>query len=175
MATVWKAPNQIIDHLEEIRNKAHLPRLQDVPVAVALSDGKAFIKNRLNLGKVQKFSDFNKIWQKDSHDFCITLVMDVWESILNNNQRDALLDLHLTRIEPVYEPEIIIENGKKIIVKDDMGRTKMTENIKLDKDGNPKWNVLPIDLVVITRSIRRYGFWFDDLVELQKAVVATQA
>ena len=172
MAATWKAPNGLYEQLMAVVEKYHRPRLDSgVNLALALTDAKAFVKNRLNLGSTKKFTDFNKIWQKEPADFCITLVVDVWEGVLKDGQRDALLDLHLTRIEPVYEPEVVIENGKKKVIKDEFGRVKFTDTIKVDKDGNQKWQVLPIDLLVTARNVRRYGLWFDDLIELQKAVV----
>ena len=175
MAAIWKAPAGMIEQMEAVIEKYHLPRMAEVKVALALTDAKPFVKNRLNLGTVKKFTDFHKIWQKEPADFCITLPMDVWEEVLKGDQRHAILDLHLNRIEPVYEPEVVIENGKKKVVKDEFGRVKFTATIKTDKDGNPKWQVLPMDLLVTARNVRRFGLWFDDLIELKKAVVSADA
>lgn len=171
MVSTFKAAEQVTNVMEQLKSQYHLPRLEHANICVAISDSKPFVKNRLNLGSVKKFSDFNKLWQKQQYDFCITLCMDVWEEFLDETQRQALLDLQLTRCEPVYEPEVVIENGKKVVVKDEFGRVKFTENIKLDDDGNPKWQVIPLDLIVITKNIRRFGLWYDALVELEKAVL----
>jgi hypothetical protein len=169
MALVWTAPLEIIEKLQEIKDKSH-PELESVSIVVELSDAKPFKNNRLNLGNVRKFSAANKIWQKGDFDFCITLVGEVWQDILKGQQRDALLDLHLTRIEPVCEPQVVIENKKRIPCKDEFGRIILTEEQKLDKNGNPRWRIVPIDLGVLSRNVRRYGFWFDDLIEFQNAL-----
>ena len=170
MSATWKAPAEMIERMEAVIEKYHMPRMTNVSVALALTDAKPFSKNRLNLGTVKKFTDFHKIWQKEPADFCITLPMVVWQDVLQDQQREALLDIHLTRIEPVYEPEVVIENGKKKVIKDEFGRVKFTETIKEDKDGNPKWQILPLDLLVTARNVRRFGLWFDDLIELKSAV-----
>ena len=166
MALVWPAPEEVFEILQNVKDKAH-PQLENVAVVVELSDAQRFKNNRLNLGNVRKFSNANKIWQKGDFDFCITVVGEVWQEILRGPQREAILDLHLSRIEPVCEPEVIIENKKRIICKDDFGRIIFTETQKLDKNGAPRWRIVPI-LDVLAQSIRRYGYWFDELIELRK-------
>jgi hypothetical protein len=170
MALVWPAPLDVFEKLKEIKEQAH-PELESISIVVELSDALPFKNNRLNLGNVRKFSAANKIWQKGDFDFCITLVGEVWQTILKGQQCDALLDLHLTRIEPVCEPQVIIENKKRIVCKDDFGRIILTNEQKLDKHGNPRWRIVPIDLGVLAQNVRRYGFWFDDLVEFQHVLV----
>lgn len=170
MALVWPAPLEVFEKMSEVKSKSH-PKLENVTVVVELSDAKPFKINRLNLGNVRKFSAANKIWQKGDFDFCITLVGEVWSEILKGPQQDAILDLHLTRIEPVCVPEVIIENKKRITVKDEYGRIVLSEEQKLDKHGNPLWRILPIDLGVLTQNVRRYGFWLEDLVEFKNVAI----
>ena len=170
MSKPWKAPAEVVELMEDIREKYHLPRLEGVSIAVALKDDKPFVKNRMNFGKVSKVSPSARIWMREPHDFCITLCADVWMTILNPQQREALLDLHLSCCEPVYEPETIIENKKKIVIKDEYGRVKYTDDVKLDKDGAPVWQVVPADLVVIGRNVRRFGLWFADLEDFARTV-----
>jgi hypothetical protein len=170
MALVWPAPPEVFEKLFEIKAKAH-QKLTDISIVVELSDAQPFKNNRLSLGNVRKFSAANKIWQKGDYDFCVTIVGEVWEQILKGQQQDALLDLHLTRIEPVCIPEVIVENKKRITVKDEYGRIVLSEEQKLDKHGNPIWRILPIDLGVLVQNVRRYGFWFDDLVEFKNVAI----
>ena len=169
MALVWPAPLEVFQKLQEVKDKSH-PQLESISVVVELSDAQPFKNNRLNLGSMRRFSAANKIWQKGDFDFCITLVGEVWGQILKGTQCDAILDLHLTRIEPVCEPQVIVENKKRITVKDDFGRIVLTDEQKLDKNGNPRWRIVPIDLGVLAQNVRRYGFWFEDLVEFQTVV-----
>lgn len=169
MALVWPAPLEIFEKLKEVKDKSH-PKLESVSVVVELSDAQPFKNNRLNLGNIRRFSAANKIWQKGDFDFCITLVGEVWQTILKGEQCNALLDLHLTRIEPVCKPQVIVENKKQITVKDDFGRIVFTDEQKLDKHGNLRWRIVPVDLGVLAQNVRRYGFWFDDLIEFHNVI-----
>ena len=169
MALVWPAPVEVFEKLQAVKEKSH-SQLESVSVVVELSDAQPFKNNRLNLGNIRRFSAANKIWQKGDFDFCITLVGEVWQEILKGEQCNALLDLHLTRIEPICEPQVIVENKKRIVCKDDFGRIILTNEQKLDKYGNPRWRILPIDLGVLSQNVRRYGFWFDDLIEFQSVL-----
>lgn len=174
MSSIWHAPSNILDLLDTIKNKYHSDRLQtssgDCKISLALSDSKPFISGRLNWGKIKKFNNFNKIWMNKDYDYCIVLCADVWNEILSSKQKEAIIDLHLSRIKPQYEPNTVLEDGKKKVVKDDMGRIEYTSNIKLDKEGNPKWTVDPLDLQIFTSNARRYGFWCEDLDNFQKVV-----
>lgn len=163
---IWKAPNNVIELLESVVNQHHLPRLEDARFAVAFSDAKPFIRNRFNWGKVMKFNDFNKLWQgHPTYDFSIILCADVWHDILSEQERPALLDLHVTRCTPDYEPEVVIEGNKKMPVKDDWGRVKYTNVRKTDDEGKVKWRINPLDLDTFTQNVVRYGTWMHQLLE----------
>lgn len=162
MAQVWKAPENVSDLIAQLSHKYH-GHLENLNIAATFVDGKPFAKNRFNWGKVTKFSNYNKLWQGKKIDFSIDLCADGW-GLLNGQQQEALLDLHLTRIVPEYVPEVIVENGKKIKVIDDLGRVKYTTEIKVDENGDPKWLVEPLDLVVFAKNVRRYGLWMKELV-----------
>lgn len=131
---------------------------------------KTIRQDRLNLGTTSKFSSFAKIWQRDVYDFCIMLCSDLWHQICDDNQRMALLDLHLTRCQVEYVPQTVVEGKKKRIVKDEWGRVQYTDQMKTDDDGNPKWYVAPLDLVVFSENGRRYGMWYEDLASLANAL-----
>lgn len=166
MATIWKAPANVCEQLQSIKEQNHHPRLQEATIAVAFNDAKPYVGDRINLGKVSKFSSFNKIWMNQQYDFSIVLCSDVWHSILNPEQREALLDLHLTCCQVEYVPETVQEGNKKVVVKDEHGRTKYTEEVKLDDEGNPKWKKIPLDLYVFCDNVSRYGLWCQPLTEL---------
>lgn len=167
MSLTWPAPANVLELLEIPRAKYH-SHLETATFAIAFDESKPFIRNRFNWGSLVKFSDFNKLWQqKSKYDFCITICSDVWHSILDTSQKEALLDLHLTRCEIERVPETIIEGKKKKVVKDEWGRVKYTNEIKFDKNGNPKWQVMPLDLDVFSRNIRRYGLWCPELSDFQ--------
>jgi hypothetical protein len=170
----WKAPAEIIELVEKVKSRFHLPRLAESSIVVAIEDSKPFLRNKLNLGKVSKFNALAKLWQGQAHDFCISIPSDLWHSILKGEQREAYLDLQLTRCGVEYIAETVEENGKKKPVKDEWGRIQYTQEIKRDDEGAPKWKVLPLDLDVLTSNMRRYGLWHDDLLELKNVVIAAQ-
>lgn len=174
MTTIWKAPANVYDLLQEIKEKHHHPRLEQAKIAVAFNDAKSYIGDRINLGKVSKFSSFNKMWMGEQYDFSIILCSDVWHSILNPMQREALLDLHLTCCQVEYIPETVVEGTKKNVVKDEHGLTKYTNEMKLDDDGNPKWKRIPLDLYVFCDNVSRYGLWCQPLTELWGVMVNKQ-
>lgn len=163
---VWQADNEILQAVEQIKNKHHLPRLDEASVAVCFNDSKAFVKGKLNWGKVQKFSNQQKIWHQKKYDFLITLSADVWHSILDQVQREALLDLHLRRCQVEYLP--ILENKKP--VKDEWGRVQLSTDIKRDEDGVPKWRVSSFGIEVFAENIRTYGLWCEPLLDVYQAI-----
>lgn len=171
---VWKAPPEIVNLVTELQNKDHLPRLAGASMACCLDDSKPFLNNKLNLGKVSKFSPAAKLWQGQPHDFCLNICSELWESVLTLSQRPAYLDLLLCRCVVEYVPEMADEtkNGKRVRkpLKDRWGRIQYTTEIKLDNDGNPKWKVVPADLEVLAENIRRYGLWCEPLLELKDAI-----
>lgn len=168
----WKAPTEIVSLVADIQMKHHLPRLANASIVVCIEDSKPFLRNKLNLGKVSKFSSLAKLWQGSPHDFCISIPSDLWHDVLGGEQREPYLDLQLTRCAVEYVPEMIEENGKKKPVKDEWGRTQYSQERKVDDSGNPKWKVVPLDLEVFTSNVRRYGLWHDGILELQDAIAA---
>jgi len=168
----WKAPSEVLDILNVVINTHHSQRLAGASIACCFDDSKPFLRNKLNLGKVTKFSPLARLWQGQQFDFCLSIPMDLWHSVLKGSQREAYLDLQLTRCTVEYKPEEIEENGKKKKVKDEWGRVQYTQEPKTDDEGNPKWKVVPLDLEVFAANVRRYGLWCDDLLELKDAIIA---
>jgi hypothetical protein len=166
----WKAPNEVVDLLNVVKEKHH-PRLVNASIVVSFDESKPFTNNKLNLGKVTKFSPLAKLWQGQKHDFCISVSMDLWQSILKGDQKEAYLDLQLSRCGVDFLPEEVEENGKKIKIKDEWGRVQYTDQIKVDDEGNPKWKVLSLDLDIFLENVKRYGLWMDSLEELASVCV----
>lgn len=168
----WAAPAEVVDLLLEVK-EAH-PHLQQATFAVEFADSKPFIKDRLNLGKLAKFSKSAKLWHaKDKkYDFHVSLCADVWYSVFKAAQHKPLIDLHLSRIKAEYEPEVVEVNGKKEKVKDEWGRITYTNQMKHDDEGRPIWTVTPLDIKTITENISRFGLWYDELAILKEAVAA---
>ncbi len=77
----------------------------------------------------------------------------------------------MTRMEAEFLPEVVVENGKKKVQKDEFGRVQYSNELKIDDDGNPKWKVSPLDLLVFTQNVSRYGLWCEELLELNDAII----
>ena len=167
MALIQKADQNLIQLVNKIKSGNH-QRLETATISVAFNDSKPFKGNRLNWGKVVKFSEFNKIFQGQRTDFCINICADVWQRILTPEQHEAYLDLNLSRCDAELVPETIEVNGKKQVVKDEYGRVSYTNEIKLDDEGKPKWRVLPMDLLVFSKNASRYGLWCVELDQFVK-------
>lgn len=170
----WKASEEVLDLLQKVKQKHHSPRLDGASVAICFMEAKSFIKNKLNLGKLSKFAPTARLYQNIKHDFCLCVPFDLWQDVLNEKQREAFLDLHLTRLTVEYVPEIVEENGKKFKVTDDWGRVQYTEEVKYDEEGNPFWKIEPLDLEVFAKNVSRYGLWQEDLVSLSEAIKASE-
>ena len=172
MSNPWVASNEVVSLLSVVKKKHHSPRLDECEVAVCFDEGKAFSKNKLNLGKLSKFSPTARLWQREKYDFCLSIPMELWTTVLQPDQREAYLDLMLTRLDMDYIPEIIEENGKKVKVKDDFGRIQNSKVPKTDKEGNIKWKIEPLDLEVFAKNVRKYGLWQEELLILREAIMA---
>lgn len=166
----WTAGNDVFELVDKVKNSHHLPRLAEANIAICFCDKKAFVRDRFQWGKVNKFSPTAKLWHGKTHfDFLITLSSDAWQS-LNDVQKEALIDLHLSCAQVDYMPEMIEENGKKIPVKDELGRISYTNEIKRDDEGNPKWRVDKLDVYSIQENVRRYGCWLQEYMELKSVI-----
>lgn len=172
---VWKAPQEISDLLEIVKQKHHSPRLNDASVAICMDESKTFVKNKLNLGKLTKFSPLARLYQKEKFDFCLTIPSSLWNEVLQGEQKAAFLDLHLSRLDMEFVPETVEENGKKIKVTDDWGRTVYSKQPKYDAEGNLKWKIDPLDLEVFANNVGKYGLWQEDLFKLHEAMAAAAA
>jgi len=170
MPAVWQANLDVVQLVEKVRLKNHVPRLELASVAICFSDTKPFVGGRFNWGKVSKFSPVAKLYHAKCFDFLITICADAWVSILDESQREALIDLHLERCQVDYEPVCEEINGVKKPIKDEWGRIQVTDVIKTNDDGSPKWKVDPLDLNVFQSNVLRYGCWCEDLIEFKTAV-----
>lgn len=170
MANSWKVPQDVLDLINNVKEKFHGDRLDNASIVGCFEDSKAFVKNKINLGKVSKFSALARLWQNQKHDFCLVICADLWHDVLGATEREALIDLLLSRCEVERVPETIEVNGKKKPIKDEWGRTQYTKEVKLDDEGKPKWKVAPLDLELFAKNVRHYGLWLDDVFALKEAI-----
>lgn len=165
----WIAPDSVNLLLDKVFQKHHADRLGDLKVSVSFDDSKPFVKNKMNLGKLVKVRDLDKLHMRDPLDFYIVACSDLWHSVLNDHQREAYIDLQLTRLAPEYQPVTVVENKKKKVVKDQWGRVEYTTDLKLDANGDPIWRVAPIDLYVCAKNAVKYGLWLEAMEEFDAA------
>lgn len=169
MAIFWPVSADVSFLINQVQKKYH-QHLEQALIASSFVDSKPFIKNKFNWGKVLKFSAVIKTWQDKKYDFGFILCSDAWHGLLNENQREAYVDLLLCRCQVEYEPATIVENKKKIVVKDEWGRVEFTNEMKYDDDGRPKWKVLPLDWEVLCENVKHYGLWCEALINLNYAI-----
>lgn len=179
----WPAAPDVVQLMEHVKAKHH-PLLIDATVALAFIDAKPFTKNRFNWGKAGKFSSFNQLWQakEQKYIYQILLPADGWYQVLAGVQREAWLDLHLTRFHPEMiaafdegpeagEGEEVAAKKKGKPKKDKFGRIVYTNDVKLDEESDePIWKVDNLDLHVFASNAKRYGLWCEDLQLIGDAV-----
>lgn len=169
MISIWQADANVVALVNEVKSKNH-PHLAEATFAVGFLDAKPFQKNRLNVGKVSRFSKQFAAWNTVKYDFCLLLNSESWHAILTPEQREASIDLHLCRCKVDYEPRTEVINGVKKIIRDDHGRIEYTQDPKTEDDGSIKYVILPMDLLVVSENVKRYGAWLDDMLTLKEAI-----
>ena len=169
-ANPWKTPQDVLELINQVKDKYHSERLADASIVACFDDSKPFIRNKINLGKVAKFNHIARLWQDYKPDFCLVICAELWQNVLKSPEREALVDLLLSRCEVELVPETFEENGKKKPVKDEWGRIQYSKEIKVDDEGIPKWKIAPLDLELFAKNVRRYGLWLDDLLEMKEAI-----
>lgn len=163
----WAVGDDVARLIEQVKQKHHLKRLEMAEIAACFVENKPFTADgRFNWGRVRKFNAMDKLWhpQDRAYDFLMVLCSDAWHSVLNQHQREAYIDLMLTRCTADYKPVEVVENGKAKKVKDKWGRLEFSEDIRCDEAGNPVWKVAPLDIVVFAMNAKRYGLWHEDLM-----------
>lgn len=181
----WVAGADVLMLCDKVKNKHHITRLSEASIAWCFADSKPFVKERFNWGKVSRFQNLHRLWHANNnkYDFLVVLSATAWSGVLNDLQREALVDLHLSRCSVHYVPVMVEEEpkkkggkgrkpkeGKKRVVKDEWDRIEYTDEIARDDEGNPKWKVLPLDLHVFGENAQRYGVWCEELLTFKQAL-----
>ena len=58
-----------------------------------------------------------------------------------------------------------ITRWEQDLIKDEWGRVQYSDVIKCDDEGQPKWKVQSIDLLVFASNASRYNLWLKDLID----------
>jgi hypothetical protein len=166
MANLWQAPQDIRKQLKEIQEEHH-EHLGSASVWVLCSDGKAIRDNQLIATQSKKCTSTEKL--SSGHDFKVVVMMETW-SKLTDIQRAIALDEALCRCGVKRVPRMVEVNGKKEVIKDDLGRTIYTEEIDYDKNNNPKWKINTPDAGLYFAMLQRHQQYSEQAENVQRAL-----
>ncbi len=166
MATIWEAPIEIRNRLNEAKNAEH-PHLTQASLWVLCSDSKAIRDNRVIATQTRKCTKTEKL--SSGHDFKVIIMMETWAN-LTDTQREIALDEALCRCGVRFLPETIEINGKKEILKDDLGRIIYTDEIAYDKEGIPKWKINHPDAGLFFPLLARHRQYSEDAENVVRAL-----
>lgn len=166
MASIWQAPEEIRRTVLELRD-AHHPHLSAAGFWVLVSDGKAIRSNRLVVTQSKKCTNTEKL--SSGFDFKIIVMAEAWAE-LPDKARRIYLDEALCRCAVKFVPQTMEVNGKKEVVKDELGRVVFTDEIDYDKNGQPKWAVNPPDAGLFYDMLMRHGEYSEEAENVNRAI-----
>lgn len=166
MASIWEAPQEIRRMAEQIKDDSH-PHLATAGLWVLCSDGKAVRNNQLVVTQSKKCTKTEKL--STGRDFKIIVLTESW-SILPDAARQIALDEALCRCGVKYVPQTVEINGRKEVVKDELGRTVYTDQIEYDKEGVPKWRINPPDAGLYYAMLQRHGQYSEEAENATRAL-----
>lgn len=166
MASIWEANEDIKRKLREIKKEFH-PHLSLASIWLLCSDGNAIRDNHVIATTTQKCTRTEKL--SSSHDFKITIMMETWAH-LTDKGREIALDEALCRCGVKYVPQKMEINGRKEVVKDELGRIVYTDEIEYDKENNPKWKVNRPDAGLYFDLLMRRGTYSEEADNAMRAL-----
>lgn len=152
MASIWEAPADIRKALQAIK-KEHHPHLAAASLWALCADGKAIRNNQLVVTQSKRSTKTEKL--ANGHDFKIIVMMEGWSQLPDAAQQ-VTLDEALCRCGVKYVPQMVEVNGRKEVVKDDLGRIVYTDQIDYDKEGQPRWKINPPDAGLYYAMLQRH-------------------
>lgn len=153
MPSIWQAPQDILRQINVLKDEHH-PHLANATIWALCSDGNGIRDNQVIATQTKKCTQTEKL--SSGHDFKIIIMVETWSN-LTDAQREIALDEALCRCGVKRVPQTVEVNGRKDVVKDDLGRTIYTDEIEYDKEGVPKWKVNPPDAGLFYSLLRRHG------------------
>ncbi len=157
--SVWDAANDIVDMVKNIKLVSH-PHLVNANIWVLMSDSKGIRDNKIIYTKVSKTTKTEKY--KTNNDFKIIIIGDSWTSA-TEVQRKIALDEALCHCGVKRVAMTMEVNGKKEVVKDDIGRTIYTEEIDTDSEGNPRWKTNSFDASLYYAMLQRHSNYSEEV------------
>ena len=166
MASIWEAPDDIRRNVEALKLEHH-PHLANASIWVLCSDGKALRNNQLLVTQTRKCTKTEKL--STGRDFKIIIMMEAW-SVLPDAARQIALDEALCRCGVKYIPQTVEVNGRKEVVKDEVGRIIYTDQIEYDAEGAPKWRINPPDAGLYYALLQRRGQYSEEAENVTRAL-----
>lgn len=166
MASIWEAPADIRRAAEQIKLEHH-PHLANASLWVLCSDGKAIRNNQLLVTQSKKCTQTEKL--SSGHDFKLIVMAEAW-SALPDAARKVALDEALCRCGVKYVPQTVEVNGRKEVVKDEIGRVIYTDQIEYDNEGRPRWKINPPDAGLYYALLERHGAYSDEADNASRAL-----
>jgi hypothetical protein len=158
MASIWEAPPEIRRALEEIKVDHH-PHLANASIWALCSDGKAIRNNQLIVTQSKRCTQTEKL--SAGADFKVIILMEAWSQLPDAARRMAL-DEALCRCGVRYVPQTMEVNGRKEVVKDELGRIVYTDQIDYDKEGRPRWKINPPDAGLYYAMLQRHARYCEE-------------
>ncbi len=166
MPSVWEAPQEIAQQVRALRDEHH-ESLSQASFWVLCTDSKAIRDNRLVVSQTRKCTNTERLSTK--HDFKIIVYMEAWAH-LTDPQRRVAMDEALCRCGVKYRPKTVEVNGKKEVVKDDLGRIIYTRQIEYDSENRPKWKVNAPDAGLFFALLQRHGEYVEEAENTVRAL-----
>lgn len=157
MAEIWQAPEDIRAELNRLKDEHH-PHLAAASLWVLCSDAPGIRDNQLIATQTKKCTKTEKL--SSGHDFKVIILTETW-SKLTDEQRSVALDEALCRCGVRLVPETVEINGRREVLKDDLGRVIYTDEIDVDKLGNPKWKINRPDADLYFALLARHGTYHE--------------
>jgi hypothetical protein len=164
MASIWEAPENIRETLLELKHEHHC-HLGSASIWLLCSDRSPIKNNRLVVTTTSKCTPTERL--ATGHDFKIVILMDAWAR-LTDKQGTIALDQALCRCGVKWVPQTMEINGRREVLKDDLGRILYTDEIDHDSDGRPKYVINPPDAGIYFAMVHRYGNYTEELEDLQR-------
>lgn len=165
MPSIWEATHDIKKSLLAIRDQHH-PHLIAASFWLLVTDAGHLSGNRVRYWRSAVTSKEERL--ATQMDFKVTLYAGSW-SEATDRQREIILDEALSGCGVKYVPQTVEVNGRKEVVKDDLGRIVYTDQIDYDLEGRPKWCRMAHDAAIFFGMVRRHGDYCDELENLQRA------
>ena len=170
MVSIWEANEDIKAKLRKLKTEHH-PHLSLAGIWLLCNDGQAIRDNQVVTTRVSKCTKTEKL--ASGYDFKIEIMMETWAHLTDKGRLMAL-DHALCQCGVRHVPQKMEINGRKEIVKDELGRIMFTDEVEYDKQNNPKWKINKPDAPLFFEMISRYGMDYCEEADNVQRLIANK-